>query len=129
MVEPIRAGPMAPSPGAWAAPCRSRSQCLNASWYASQAIDEVDDLGRGMVEMVVDHGRVELRLGRQLLGGLGEPAADLLVGLGPAAAQPPLQLLEVRRLDEQQERVGAGGADLAGALHVDLGDHRAALLE
>src|SRR5919197_1710940 len=62
-----------------------------------QAGDELDHLAGGRLQVVVDHGGVELRLGGQLVAGLGQAPADLLVGLGAAAAQAALQLLEARR--------------------------------
>jgi hypothetical protein len=60
-----------------------------ASAALAHLADDLDHLAGGGLQVVVDHGGVELGLGGELVGGLGEAAADLLVGLGGAAVPAP----------------------------------------
>src|SRR6476619_4571595 len=73
-----------------------------------------------MPNLVVDDGGVELlRCGELVLGG-GQPGLALLLGLGAPAHEPSDQLLPAGGREEDEEGVGHGLADLAGALEVDL---------
>ena len=79
-------------------------------------------LGAGALEVVVDDAHVVLRGALHLGPGVLEAQAHLLLALGAAAAQPPLELGHAGGLDEHEDRVGHDGADGEAALDVDLQD-------
>src|SRR6476646_3883030 len=73
-----------------------------------------------MPNVVVGDDDIELARGGQLVPRGGQPNRALLLGLGAAADEPAHQLLPARRLQEDEQRLGHGPADLPGALQVDL---------
>ena len=89
--------------------------------------DLVDPLGGPLhLAGLVGHDVVVVLLARQLDGGVALAELELVGGLGRAAAQALEQVLERRRDDEDEQRVGDLLLDDLGALDVDLEDHVAA---
>src|SRR5687767_5041669 len=68
--------------------------------------DDLDELGRRAPEIVVYDDVAELTLLGELLARQLEPFADLTSALRGALSQPPLELVEGRRLDEDRHAAG-----------------------
>src|ERR671930_2769980 len=77
--------------------------------------DDLLELGGRPLEIVVDDEVVELLRELQLLVRERQPLADLAGAFGRAVAQPPLELVEARRRDEDRDAAGNLVADAEGA--------------
>ena len=64
--------------------------------------------------MIEPRGLGELTL------GVAQPSCDAVLALGATRPEPPSQLVERRRTQQDQYRIGSALPDLCRALHVDL---------
>ena len=85
---------------------RGRSTCIAGRGDGSQ------NLGNAPVELVVHGHDVEAVGEGELVTGPVEPARDSGIVLGAATAEATLQLLEIRRHEEDQQCFGDPLADL-----------------
>src|SRR5437868_6736157 len=74
-------------------------------------------------DVVVDQHLVELRPRRELDPRGLEPTRDDVGRFGAAPDQPAYELVPARRLEEDEQRVRHGGADLARPVQLDLEEH------
>ena len=87
------------------------------------AVDDLDQLADGAIELIVDHDVVGHRQpDRLLFDRLAQALLDLVLGVA-ALAQPALLLLPRRREDEDQDCVDALALDLGRAVDLDLQHH------
>src|SRR5205809_881372 len=101
---------------------------MRAMFFALSA-DDVGELLPSVVEVIVNYSVFELAGVRQLLARVLHAALDDVLGILPAGAHAPLQLLDRRRQDEDADRVGIELAHLLRALPVDFEDQVVAALQ
>src|SRR3989442_383801 len=107
---------------------RQSSTVMRAMFFALSA-DDVGELLPSVVEVIVNYSVFELAGVRQLLARVLHAALDDVLGILPAGAHAPLQLLDRRRQDEDADRVGIELAHLLRALPVDFEDQVVAALQ
>src|SRR6059036_2161060 len=101
---------------------------MRAMFFALSA-DDLGELLPSVVEVIVNYSVFELAGVRQLLARVLHAALDDVLGILPAGAHAPLQLLDRRRQDEDADRVGKELAHLLRALPVDFEDQVVAALQ
>src|SRR5206468_483046 len=101
---------------------------MRAMFFALSA-DDVGELLPSVVEVIVNYSVFELAGVRQLLARVLHAALDDVLGILPAGAHAPLQLLDRRRQDEDADRVGIELAHLLRTLPVDFEDQVVAALQ
>src|SRR5260370_7222569 len=101
---------------------------MRAMFFALSA-DDVGELLPSVFEVIVNYSVFELAGVRQLLARVLHAALDDVLGILPAGAHAPLQLLDRRRQDEDADRAGIELAHLLGPLPVDFEDPVVAALQ
>src|SRR5712691_13433373 len=101
---------------------------MRAMFFALSA-DDVGELLPSVVEVIVNYSVFELAGVRQLLARVLHTALDDLLGILPAGAHAPLQLLDRRRQDEDADGVGIELAHLLRPLPVYFEDQVVAALQ
>src|SRR2546427_8779288 len=101
---------------------------MRAMFFALSA-DDLGELLPSVVEVIVNYSVFELAGVRQLLARVLHAALDDGLGILPAGAHAPLQLLDRARQDEDADRVGIEIAHLPRALPVDFEDQVVAALQ
>src|SRR5260370_39281790 len=87
---------------------------------AALGLDDRGQLLHGLLDVTVHQQVVAAPPERDLLARARQAPRALLLVVGAPLPQPLLQLLHRRREDEAEARLGIAGADLRGALRVDV---------